>query len=174
MNIRKALCSGFFMQVLFRIKLRSCQYWNITCQTNNKLIPGGAFREDWALPDSERQSGEHWLPKSMPQEINQNKKWQFLLQVVQLHPSTCLDHKPEWVLYNEFVLTTKNYIRWSSWRKIGLQGKIAFSCSGHAQTWSQSGWWGWRRSTMTWTTSRSARPRGSWNRCWWHFEKKTT
>ena len=34
-----------------------------------------------------------------------------LLQVVQLHPSTCLDHKPEWVLYNEFVLTSKNYIR---------------------------------------------------------------
>jgi hypothetical protein len=33
------------------------------------------------------------------------------MQVVQLHPTTCLDHKPEWVLYNEFVLTTKNYIR---------------------------------------------------------------
>lgn len=32
-------------------------------------------------------------------------------QVVSLHPSTCLDDKPEWVLYNEFVLTTKNYIR---------------------------------------------------------------
>jgi len=32
-------------------------------------------------------------------------------QMVQLHPSTVLDHKPEWVLYNEFVLTTKNYIR---------------------------------------------------------------
>lgn len=32
-------------------------------------------------------------------------------QVVQLHPSTVLDHRPEWVLYNEFVLTTKNYIR---------------------------------------------------------------
>uniref|UniRef100_A0A8C5I5R1 ATP-dependent RNA helicase DHX15 n=1 Tax=Gouania willdenowi TaxID=441366 RepID=A0A8C5I5R1_GOUWI len=32
-------------------------------------------------------------------------------QVVQLHPSTVLDRKPEWVLYNEFVLTTKNYIR---------------------------------------------------------------
>ncbi|KAK6174178.1 hypothetical protein SNE40_017502 [Patella caerulea] len=32
-------------------------------------------------------------------------------QVVQLHPSTVLDHKPEWVIYNEFVLTTKNYIR---------------------------------------------------------------
>jgi len=32
-------------------------------------------------------------------------------QVVALHPSTCLDHKPEWCLYNEFVLTSKNYIR---------------------------------------------------------------
>lgn len=32
-------------------------------------------------------------------------------QTVQLHPSTTLDHKPEWVIYNEFVLTTKNYIR---------------------------------------------------------------
>lgn len=32
-------------------------------------------------------------------------------QPVNLHPSTVLDHKPEWVLYNEFVLTTKNYIR---------------------------------------------------------------
>lgn len=32
-------------------------------------------------------------------------------QVVALHPSTCLTHKPEWVLYNELVLTAKNYIR---------------------------------------------------------------
>ena len=32
-------------------------------------------------------------------------------QVVSLHPSAKLDSKPEWVLYNEFVLTTKNYIR---------------------------------------------------------------
>ena len=32
-------------------------------------------------------------------------------QSVQLHPSTCLDDKPEWVLYNEFVLTSKSYIR---------------------------------------------------------------
>ncbi len=31
-------------------------------------------------------------------------------QIVQLHLSTVLDHKPEWVLYNEFILTTKNYI----------------------------------------------------------------
>ena len=32
-------------------------------------------------------------------------------QVVAIHPSTTIDHKPEWVFYNEFVLTTKNYIR---------------------------------------------------------------
>lgn len=32
-------------------------------------------------------------------------------QRVHLHPSTCLDHQPEWVLYNEFVLTTRNFIR---------------------------------------------------------------
>ncbi|KAG9159155.1 hypothetical protein Leryth_027039 [Lithospermum erythrorhizon] len=32
-------------------------------------------------------------------------------QVVNLHPSNCLDHKPEWVIYNEYVLTTRNFIR---------------------------------------------------------------
>ncbi|CAD7698745.1 unnamed protein product [Ostreobium quekettii] len=32
-------------------------------------------------------------------------------QMVYLHPSACLDQKPEWVVYQEFVLTTRNYIR---------------------------------------------------------------
>ncbi|CRG84288.1 pre-mRNA-splicing factor ATP-dependent RNA helicase DHX15/PRP43 [Talaromyces islandicus] len=32
-------------------------------------------------------------------------------QSVLLHPSTVLGYDAEWVLYNEFVLTTKNYIR---------------------------------------------------------------
>jgi pre-mRNA-splicing factor ATP-dependent RNA helicase DHX15/PRP43 len=32
-------------------------------------------------------------------------------QNVLLHPSTVLSYDAEWVLYNEFVLTTKNYIR---------------------------------------------------------------
>jgi len=32
-------------------------------------------------------------------------------QVVHLHPSSGLNFKPEWVIYSEFVLTTKNYIR---------------------------------------------------------------
>jgi pre-mRNA-splicing factor ATP-dependent RNA helicase DHX15/PRP43 len=34
-----------------------------------------------------------------------------LVQVVWLHPSCCLDTQPEWVLFNEFVLTTQPYIR---------------------------------------------------------------
>jgi pre-mRNA-splicing factor ATP-dependent RNA helicase DHX15/PRP43 len=32
-------------------------------------------------------------------------------QVVALHPSCGLEKQPEWVLYNEFVLTTRPYIR---------------------------------------------------------------
>jgi len=32
-------------------------------------------------------------------------------QLVSIHPSSCLNTKPEFVLYNEFVLTTKNFIR---------------------------------------------------------------
>ncbi|KAK4421625.1 putative pre-splicing factor ATP-dependent RNA helicase DEAH3 [Sesamum alatum] len=32
-------------------------------------------------------------------------------QVVHLHSSNCLDHKPEWVVYNEYVLTRRNLIR---------------------------------------------------------------
>ena len=32
-------------------------------------------------------------------------------QVVSLHPSCGLDTQPEWVLFNEFVLTTRHYIR---------------------------------------------------------------
>lgn len=63
-NIRRALCSGFFMQV--------------------------------AKKESQG--------KSMYLTIKDN-------QNVLLHPSTVLGYDAEWVLYNEFVLTTKNYIR---------------------------------------------------------------
>ena len=34
-----------------------------------------------------------------------------LIQEVSLHPSCCLETQPEWVLFNEFVLTTRPYIR---------------------------------------------------------------
>lgn len=32
-------------------------------------------------------------------------------QVVALHPSCGLEGRPDWVLFNEFVLTTRSYIR---------------------------------------------------------------
>ena len=28
-----------------------------------------------------------------------------------VHPGSVIDNKPDWILYNEFVLTSKNYIR---------------------------------------------------------------
>ena len=62
-NIRKALVSGFFMQVAKR-------------ESNGKTFT--VVKDD---------------------------------QTVLLHPSTVLGQDSEWVLYNEFVLTTKNYIR---------------------------------------------------------------
>jgi len=33
------------------------------------------------------------------------------IEVVELHPSCGLRAQPEWILFNEFVLTTKPYIR---------------------------------------------------------------
>ena len=33
------------------------------------------------------------------------------MQAVAIHPSSAIDHKPQFCLYHEFVLTTKNYIR---------------------------------------------------------------
>jgi len=32
-------------------------------------------------------------------------------QIVHIHPSSVVDSKPEWVVFEEFALTTKNYIR---------------------------------------------------------------
>lgn len=61
-NIRKALLSGFFMQVAH--KERTGHY--LTLKDN---------------------------------------------QVVGIHPGTSLTKQPEWVVYNDFVLTTKNWIR---------------------------------------------------------------
>ncbi len=45
-----------------------------------------------------------WLTNNNKTQVKDN-------QVVALHPTTVLDDKPEWVIYNEFVLTSKQYIR---------------------------------------------------------------
>lgn len=63
-NIRRALLSGFFMQVAMRES------------TNSKVY----------------------------KTIKDN-------QLVMIHPSTVLDNPYEWVVYNEFVLTSKQYVR---------------------------------------------------------------
>lgn len=88
-NIRKALVNGFFMQV--NIDLHCNEFLFIYYVLFCVLIL--LFQQ---VAHLERTG--HYLT------IKDN-------QVVQLHPSSCLDHKPEWVIYNEFVLTTKNYIR---------------------------------------------------------------
>ncbi|KAF3784984.1 putative pre-mRNA-splicing factor ATP-dependent RNA helicase [Nymphaea thermarum] len=61
-NIRKALLSGYFMQV------------------------------------AHLERAGHYLTVKDNQEVH-------------LHPSISLDHKPEWVIYNEYVLTSRNFIR---------------------------------------------------------------
>lgn len=61
-NIRRALCSGFFMQV------------------------------------AKKTNGKNYIT------VKDN-------QTVLLHPSTVLAQESEWLIYNEFVLTSKNYIR---------------------------------------------------------------
>ncbi|KAJ8623449.1 hypothetical protein MRB53_031978 [Persea americana] len=46
---------------------------------------------------------------------------------VHLHPSNCLDHKPEWVMYNEYVLTSRYFIRTVT----GVQGEWLIDISPH-------------------------------------------
>lgn len=43
-------------------------------------------------------------------------------QVVQVHPSSVLDHRPDFVLYHDFVLTKRNYIRTC----LGIKGEWLF------------------------------------------------
>ncbi|VVC86833.1 unnamed protein product [Leptidea sinapis] len=95
-NIRKALVNGFFMQLKigFSLKRTSTEFTSKDYYINiRKALVNGFFMQ---VAHLERTG--HYLT------VKDN-------QIVQLHPSTCLDHKPDWVLYNEFVLTTKNYIR---------------------------------------------------------------
>ncbi|KAJ3138426.1 hypothetical protein HDU90_001390 [Geranomyces variabilis] len=85
-NIRTALTAGFFMQVAHLE--RSGHY--LTSKDNQ--VCWRARHETF-------------------QNVYRSSDLSLLQQVVQLHPSCGLDSKPEWVIYNEFVLTSKNYIR---------------------------------------------------------------
>ena len=46
-------------------------------------------------------------------------------QVVGVHPSCVLDYQPDWVLYNEFVLTSKNFVRMNTTVKVEWLVEIA-------------------------------------------------
>lgn len=47
-------------------------------------------------------------------------------QVVSIHPSSVLDSKPVWCMFEEFVLTSKNYIRTVT----GVQVCVCPTCIG--------------------------------------------
>lgn len=102
-NIRKALLSGYFMQVAHLEK--TGQYLTVK---DNQMARSFSCLPELLLACLDARGGVHlrtlWLMGALW------RRWCSFLQVG-LHPSTCLDHKPEWVLYNEFVLTTKNFIR---------------------------------------------------------------
>lgn len=48
-------------------------------------------------------------------------------QVVVLHPSTALDHQPQWIMYHEFVLTTQNFVRTVT----GVKGQWLLEIANH-------------------------------------------
>lgn len=53
------------------------------------------------------------------------------MQVVDLHPSSCLASRPAWVIYNDFVLGSRNFIRiitdvHREWLVIPVQNCIVF------------------------------------------------
>lgn len=45
-------------------------------------------------------------------------------QRVALHPSCGLKNKPEWVIYDDFVLTTKNYVRTCTQIRVSVKNSL--------------------------------------------------
>ena len=91
-NVRRQL-SGIMVRL--GLELRSTpfsdsDYYNNIC----RALCAGFFMQ----VARRAQSGKHYLTVKDKQVVN-------------LHPSTLLEAKPEWVVYHEFVLTSKNYIR---------------------------------------------------------------
>jgi len=85
LNVRKALVCGFFMQVAHR----EGEKGNYLTVKDNQV---------WACAALAR--------RSIVLTLNT-----FTFKVVALHPSCGLNTTPEWVIFNEFVLTTRPYIR---------------------------------------------------------------
>ncbi|CAL1397954.1 unnamed protein product [Linum trigynum] len=91
-NVRQQLA-----RIMSRYNLRMCStefgsrdyYVNI-----RKAILAGCFMQ---VAHLERSTGRY-------RTVRDN-------QAVHLHPSTCLDHNPQWVVYNECVVTSRSFIR---------------------------------------------------------------
>lgn len=96
-NIRKAMLSGYFMQVAHLertghyLTVKDNQVWRCFFSFIYWFLHFCICALFWSY-------ARFGFNKSVP-------------QVVHLHPSNCLDHKPEWVIYNEYVLTSRNFIR---------------------------------------------------------------
>lgn len=90
-NIRSQLCQ---LMTRLKIPLNSTEFDSPKYYTNiRKALLSGFF-----MQTAHKEQKGHYL------SCKDN-------QVVFLHPSSVLDYKPQWVMYNEFVLTTKNYMR---------------------------------------------------------------
>ena len=89
-NIKKALVCGYFMQVAHQAGKKGSYVIVKDNQVSNRMIPQ-RFNRDFPLTCV--------ITFSISDQASV------------LHPSCVLNPKTEWVLYNEFVLTTRAYIR---------------------------------------------------------------
>ncbi|KAG5179964.1 P-loop containing nucleoside triphosphate hydrolase protein [Tribonema minus] len=90
-NVREQLSR--LMQRL-NLPLKSTEFTNRDYYTNiKKALCAGMF-----MQVAHRERSDHYLT------VKDN-------QIVGIHPSSALDSKPEWVIFEEFVLTSKNFIR---------------------------------------------------------------
>lgn len=85
-------------QICTRIGLKQSKNNSIPTTTYNinirKCLLTGYFMQSAYLPIGS--------PKYITIRDNEN---------VELHPSCVLDNKPRWVIYNEYIITTREYIR---------------------------------------------------------------
>jgi pre-mRNA-splicing factor ATP-dependent RNA helicase DHX15/PRP43 len=89
-DIRKALVCGYYMQVA-RKEGEKASYLTVKDNQVRATLPVTCANRRLDFSDAYLDSCSD--------------------QVVSLHPSCGLDTQPEWVLFNEFVLTSRPYIR---------------------------------------------------------------
>jgi pre-mRNA-splicing factor ATP-dependent RNA helicase DHX15/PRP43 len=90
-------CRSSMFKIVKIVQHRTCTHKNSNYQmhaiTSETLLLLCSFEQV-----AHRERSDHYLT------VKDN-------QVVGIHPSSALDSKPEWVIFEEFVLTSKNFIR---------------------------------------------------------------